>query len=75
MRRSAQTYARSMYRFLAGLFAGFAITHLGYALFADMKSLQFFGRTWSSGFVWGEVVIYTALMVLFAYLGWSKARR
>lgn len=59
-----------MYRFLAGLFAGFTITHLGYALFADMNSLRFFGRTWSVGFVWGEVVVYAALTLLFAYLGW-----
>ncbi len=32
-----------MHTFLAGLFAGFAITHFGFAL----SSLQFFGRTWS----------------------------
>lgn len=36
-----------MHTFLAGLFAGFAITHFGFALFSDMSSLQFFGRTWS----------------------------
>lgn len=59
-----------MYKFLAGLFAGFAITHLGYVLFVDMEELEFFGRTWSTGFAWGEVVVYTALAVLFAYLGW-----
>lgn len=60
-----------MYRFLAGLFAGLAITHLGYALFVDMSSgVKFFGRTWSAGFVWGEVVVYSALTLLFAYLGW-----
>lgn len=59
-----------MYKFLAGLFAGFALTHLGYALFGDMDSLRFFGRTWSVGFVSGEVVVYSALTLLFAYLGW-----
>ncbi len=61
-----------MYRFLAGLFAGFAITHLGFALFADMNSLQFMGRTWSAGYIWGEVVVYSALALLFSYLGWGK---
>ncbi len=59
-----------MYKFLAGLFAGFAITHLGFALFADMNSLELFGRTWSAGYVWAEVVLYSALTLLFAYLGW-----
>jgi len=59
-----------MYKFLAGLFAGFAITHLGFALFADMSSLQFMGRTWSVGYIWGEFVVYSALTLLFAYLGW-----
>lgn len=57
-----------MYRFLAGLFAGFTLTHLNFALFADMDSLRFFGRTWSIRFVWGEVGIYSALTLLFAYL-------
>lgn len=65
-----------MYKFLAGLFAGFAITHLGFALFADMSSLRFFGRTWSAGYIWGEVVLYSALALLFAYLGWrTKTQR
>ncbi|MCH9640515.1 MAG: hypothetical protein K0U70_00405 [Actinomycetia bacterium] len=59
-----------MYKFLAGLFAGFAITHLGFALFADMSSVQFFGTTWSAGYIWSEVVLYSALTLLFAYLGW-----
>jgi hypothetical protein len=59
-----------MYKFLAGLFAGFAITHLGFALFADMNSLRFFGRTWNAGYIWAEVVLYSALTLLFAYLGW-----
>ncbi|MCX2934540.1 hypothetical protein ORI20_30180 [Mycobacterium sp. CVI_P3] len=61
-----------MYKFLAGLFAGFAIIHLGFALFADMDTLRFFGRTWSLGYIWGEVVLYSALTLLFAYLGWRK---
>lgn len=59
-----------MYKFLAGLFAGLAFTHLGFALFADMSSLKLFGRTWSVGAVWGEFVVYSALTLLFAYLGW-----
>lgn len=59
-----------MFKFLAGLFAGFAITHLGYVLFADVDSFRFFGRTWSVGFAWGEVVVYSALTLLFAYLAW-----
>lgn len=59
-----------MYRFLAGLFGGFAIIHLVCALFVDMNSLKLFGRTWSTGFVWGEVVVYSGLTLLFAYLGW-----
>ena len=59
-----------MYKFLAGLFTGLAVTHLGFALFADMSTLQFFGRTWSAGYIWGEFVVYSALMLLFAYLGW-----
>lgn len=61
-----------MYKFLAGLFAGFAITHLGFALFADMNTLRIFGRTWGVGAVWIEVVIYAALTLLFAYLGWRS---
>lgn len=59
-----------MYRFLAGLFTGLAITHLGFALFADMNSVRIFGRTWSAGAVWTEFVVYAALALLFAYLGW-----
>ncbi len=58
-----------MYRFLAGLFAGLALTHLGFALFADMNTVRIFGRTWSAGAVWGEFVVYTAIALLFAYLG------
>ena len=59
-----------MYRFLAGLFCGFAIVHLGCALFVDMDSLKLFGRNWSIGAVWGEFVVYSALTLIFAYLGW-----
>ncbi len=59
-----------MYRFLAGLFTGLAFTHLGFALFADMNTVRIVGRTWSAGAVWTEFVVYAALAVVFAYLGW-----
>lgn len=58
-----------MYKFLAGLFAGLALTHLGFALFADMNTVRIFGRTWSAGAVWTEFVVYTAIALVFAYLG------
>lgn len=65
-----------MLKFLSGLLAGFALTHLGYALFAPPGPIEFIGRTWDVSFVWGEVVLYAALSVILAYFGWrSKAPR
>lgn len=57
------------------LFAGLALTHLGHSLFVDMNTVRIFGRErWA---VWSEFVVYSAIAVLFAYLGWcsnSKTR-
>ena len=65
-----------MLKFLSGLLAGFAITHIGYGLFAPAGDIEFFGRTWSPSTVWIEVVVYAALSVVVAYFGWrTKAPR
>ena len=64
-----------MYRFLAGLFTGLAITHLGFALFTDMNSVRSsagFGVPERFDF---EFVVYAALALLFAYLGWRTKPR
>ncbi len=67
---------REVYKFLSGVFAGLALAHLGFALFASKGVVNepiFLGIKWSIGFAWTEVAVYSALSLVLGYLGWRSA--
>ena len=68
---------RDVYKFLSGMFAGFAIEHALVAVYISQGVLNqphFFGREWGAGSGWFGAVLYLALGLGLGYLGWRSAK-
>lgn len=68
---------RGAYKFLCGLFAGFAIEHAAIAVLVSRVSLDLpiFGvREWGGESGWFGVVLYSAVSLWMGYLGWRSEK-
>ncbi len=68
---------RDVYKFLTGMFAGFAIEHALVAVYISQGVLNqphFFGREWGAGSGWFGAVLYSAISLWLGYLGWRSAK-
>lgn len=68
---------RDVYKFLSGMFAGFAIEHALIAVFISNGGLNqphYFGRDWGAGSAWFGAVLYLALTLWLGYLGWRSPK-
>lgn len=66
---------RDIFKFLSGLFAGFAIEHAVIAMYLSAGVLdlpQFMGRQWPDWSPWLAAALYAAIAVWLGYLGWRK---
>jgi hypothetical protein len=66
---------REVSKFFSGAFAGFAFTHVGFAIAVATGIFDepvFLGRTWSAGYGWIEAIIYAAISVALGYAGWRS---
>lgn len=67
---------RDVYKFLSGMFTGFAIEHALIAVFISQGGLNqphYFGREWGPGSAWFGAALYLALGLWLGYLGWRSA--
>ncbi len=67
---------RDVYKFLSGMFAGFAIEHAMVAVFISQGALgqpNYFGRDWGAGSAWAGAALYLAISLVLGYLGWRSA--
>lgn len=68
---------RDVYKFLSGMFAGFAIEHALVAVYISQGVLNqpyYFGREWGAGSGWFGAVLYSAISLSLGYLGWRSAK-
>lgn len=68
---------RDVYKFLSGMFAGFAIEHALIAVFiaqGALKQPMYFGREWGAQSAWFGAAMYLALCVWLGYLGWRTPK-
>jgi hypothetical protein len=66
---------REVSKFFSGAFAGFAFTHVGFAVAIATGIFDepvFLGRTWSAGFAWIEATSYAVISVALGYAGWRS---
>jgi len=71
--RSYQNMRRDVFKFLSGLFAGFAIEHAVTAIYLSAGVIAlpvFLGRQWPNWSPWIGAVFYAAVSVWLGYLGW-----
>lgn len=67
---------RDVFKFLSGLFAGFAIAHAVIAIYhsAGLFDLtQIMGRQWPDWSPWLGAALYGAISVWLGYLGWRNS--
>lgn len=68
---------RDVYKFLSGMFAGFAIEHALIAVFMSQGSFgptHYFGRDWGPGSAWFGAAFYLAICLALGYRGWRQVR-
>ncbi len=68
---------RDVYKFLSGLFAGFAIEHALVAVFISQGTLNqphFLGTEWPDWSAWIGAAFYAAISLWVGYLGWRSER-
>ena len=68
---------RDAFKFLSGMFAGFAIEHAVIAVFiaqGDVGKPHYFGREWGAGSGLLGAVLYSAIGLWLGYLGWRSVR-
>lgn len=68
---------RDVYKFLSGMFAGFAVEHALIAVFIAQGVLNqphYFGRDWGAGSGVIGAVFYLALCLWLGYLGWRSVK-
>lgn len=73
--RGGEAVKRDIYKFLSGLFAGFAIEHAVTAIYlsANVFDLpQFLGRQWPEWSPWLGAALYAVISIGLGYLGWRK---
>ena len=66
---------RDIFKFLSGLFAGFAIEHAVIAMYLQAGVLdlpEFMGRQWPDWSPWLGAALYAAISVWLGYLGWRR---
>ena len=64
-----------IYKFLSGLFAGFAVEHAVIAIYLSMGVFdlpQFMGMQWPDWSPWLGAALYAAVSFWLGYLGWWK---
>lgn len=64
---------RDIYKFMSGMFTGFAVEHAVIALYMSQGVLNqpnLFGREWGPGSGWLGALLYTILSLWLGYLGW-----
>lgn len=74
-RRGRKAVKRDIFKFLSGLFAGFAIEHAVIAMYlsAGVFDLpKFMGRQWPDWSPWLGAALYAAISIWLAYLGWRR---
>jgi len=68
---------RDVYKFLSGMFAGFAIEHAVIAIYlsAGVFNLpQFVGRQWPNWSPWVGAALYAAISLWLGYIGWRTKK-
>lgn len=64
-----------VFKFLSGLFAGFAVEHAVVAMYLSVGVFhlpQFMGTQWPDWSTWLAAALYAAIAFWFGRLGWRK---
>ncbi len=64
-----------LFKFFAGMFAGFAIEHAVVAIYLSLGVFtlpKFLGREWPNWSPWLGAALYAAIALWLGYLGWRK---
>ncbi len=73
--RGGVAVKRDIFKFLSGLFAGFAVEHAVIAIYLSAGGFdlpQFMGRQWPDWSPWLGAALYGAIGIWLGYLGWRK---